>query len=45
VEAVSAAFENYLLKMFGRKVQVHETPKKKQRLAYETRPAEHVDIN
>ncbi|KAK7309686.1 hypothetical protein RJT34_06615 [Clitoria ternatea] len=31
VEAVSNAFENYQLKTFGRKAQVHETPEKKRR--------------
>ncbi|RDY05545.1 Deoxynucleoside triphosphate triphosphohydrolase SAMHD1-like protein, partial [Mucuna pruriens] len=31
VEAVSNAFENYQLKTFGRKTQVHETPEKKKR--------------
>jgi len=38
VEAVSAAFQNYQLKTFGRRAEVHETPKKKQRLTHETRP-------
>ncbi|XP_057751083.1 uncharacterized protein LOC130969403 isoform X2 [Arachis stenosperma] len=31
VGAVSAAFENYQYKIFGRKAQVHETPEKKKR--------------
>ncbi|KAK7250552.1 hypothetical protein RIF29_33059 [Crotalaria pallida] len=31
VEAVAAAFENYQVKIFGRKAQVHETPEKKKR--------------
>ncbi|KAK7307217.1 hypothetical protein VNO77_40079 [Canavalia gladiata] len=31
VEAVSNAFENYQLKTFGKKAQVHETPEKKKR--------------
>ncbi|KAK0574269.1 hypothetical protein LWI29_020722 [Acer saccharum] len=31
VEAVSDAFENYQLKMFGMKAQVHATPEKKKR--------------
>ncbi|KAK4261303.1 hypothetical protein QN277_004322 [Acacia crassicarpa] len=31
VGVVSAAFENYQLKTFGRKAQVHETPEKKKR--------------
>ncbi|XP_027362816.1 deoxynucleoside triphosphate triphosphohydrolase SAMHD1 homolog [Abrus precatorius] len=34
VEAVSNAFENYQLKTFGRKAQVHETSEKKKRLKY-----------
>ncbi|TKY69852.1 Deoxynucleoside triphosphate triphosphohydrolase SAMHD1-like [Spatholobus suberectus] len=34
VEAVSNAFENYQLKTFGRKAQVHETHEKKKRLKY-----------
>ncbi|AES96200.2 deoxynucleoside triphosphate triphosphohydrolase SAMHD1 homolog [Medicago truncatula] len=40
VEAVSAAFANYQLKTFGREAQVHETPKKKQRLTHETHPTD-----
>ncbi|CAL0312970.1 unnamed protein product [Lupinus luteus] len=31
VDAVSAAFENYQLKIFGRTTQVHRTPEKKRR--------------
>ncbi|KAG5050713.1 hypothetical protein JHK87_002911 [Glycine soja] len=34
VEAVSNAFENYQLKTFGRKKQVHDTPEKKKRPKY-----------
>ncbi|XP_027187416.1 uncharacterized protein [Cicer arietinum] len=36
VEAVSTAFENYQLKTFGRKAQVHETPEKKKHLKHKT---------
>lgn len=31
VEAISEAFENLQLKMYGVKKQVHETPEKKKR--------------
>jgi hypothetical protein len=32
VGAVSEAFENFQLKTFGKKAQVHATPEKKKRL-------------
>ncbi|OIS96016.1 PREDICTED: deoxynucleoside triphosphate triphosphohydrolase SAMHD1 homolog isoform X2 [Nicotiana attenuata] len=34
VEAVSEAFENFQLKTYGKKTQVHATPEKKKRLKY-----------
>ncbi|XP_016440624.1 uncharacterized protein LOC107766366 isoform X1 [Nicotiana tabacum] len=34
VEAVSEAFENFQMKTYGKKTQVHATPEKKKRLKY-----------
>uniref|UniRef100_M1D239 Metal-dependent phosphohydrolase HD domain-containing protein n=1 Tax=Solanum tuberosum TaxID=4113 RepID=M1D239_SOLTU len=34
VEAVSNAFENFQMKTYGEKTQVHATPEKKKRLKY-----------